>query len=89
MDVGLSAINALHPVEFDYKETGKHEVGFLAQEYEKVLPGQIVTHEPNEAEKEGVGDDKVLGIQRNLDPYLVKAIQELSAQVEELKKRVK
>jgi hypothetical protein len=34
-------------------------------------------------------EDGYLAIQQNLVPYLVKAIQELSAKVEELKKKVK
>ena len=76
---GLSVITALRPVEFDYKENDKHEIGFIAQEYETVLPDQIVKHAANNAEKEMVNGDEVFGIQQNLVPYLVKALQELSA----------
>ena len=76
---GLSVITALRPVEFDYKENDKHEVGFIAQEYETVLPDQIIKHAANKAEKEMVGGDEVFGIQQNLVPYLVKALQELNA----------
>ena len=74
---GLSIITALRPVEFDYKEDDTHDIGFIAQEYQQVLPDQIVKHAPNEAEKAWV-DDEVLGVQANLTPYLVKAIQELN-----------
>jgi hypothetical protein len=91
---GLSVITALRPVEFDYKENDKHEIGFIAQEYQQILPDQIVKHAPNDAEKEWV-DDEVLGIQPNLVPYLVKAIQELktivdaqAAEIAELKAKV-
>ena len=85
---GLNKINALRVVEFDYKQDDKHEVGFIAQEFEQVFPDQIVRHEPNEAQKEWVGDDKVMGVQQNLVPFLVKAIQELSAANEALTARI-
>jgi hypothetical protein len=75
----LSVITALRPVEFDYKEDNKHEVGFIAQEYQTVLPDQIIKHAANKAEKEMVDGDEVFGIQQNLVPYLVKALQELNA----------
>jgi hypothetical protein len=74
----LSVITALRPVEFDYKENDKHEVGFIAQEYATVLPDQVSKHAANAAEKEMVGGDEVFGIQQNLVPYLVKALQELN-----------
>jgi hypothetical protein len=77
----LAKINSLRPVEFDYKESGKHEIGFLAQEFEQIFPDQIIRHDANAAEKEWVGEDKVLAIQQNLVPFLVKAIQELTARV--------
>jgi hypothetical protein len=77
----LAKINALRPVEFDYKESGKHEIGFIAQEFEQVFPDQIIKHDANEAEKEWVGEDKVKAIQQNLAPFLVKAIQELTARI--------
>ena len=84
---GLSIVNALNPVNFDYKESGKNEDGFIAQEYQTVLPQQIVTHAPNEAEKEWV-DEEVLGIQQNLTPFLVRAIQQLSEQNNALEARL-
>jgi hypothetical protein len=83
---GLSVITALRPVEFDYKENDKHEVGFIAQEYQWVLPDQVTQHAASEAEKEWVDEDgKVFGIQQNLVPYLVKAIQELKAEFDAYK----
>ena len=78
----LSVITALRPVEFDYKENDKHEIGFIAQEYQTVLPKQIIKHAANEAQKEMIGGDEVFGIQQNLVPYLVKALQELNVKFE-------
>jgi hypothetical protein len=86
---GLNIINALRPVEFEYKENDKHEVGFIAQEYATVLPNQVKTHDANSAQKEWVDSDgKVFFIQQNLVPYLVKAIQELKAEIDQLKGNV-
>jgi len=86
---GLSVITALRPVEFEYKENDKHEVGFIAQEYQQVLPDQIIQHAASEAEKEWVDEDgKVFGIQQNLVPYLVKAIQEQQAIITALTTRI-
>jgi len=81
---GLSVITALRPVEFDYKEDDTHEIGFIAQEYKQILPNQIVTHAPSEAEKSWVNDE-VMAIEQNLVPYLVKAIQELKAEFDAYK----
>lgn len=84
----LDKINALRVVEFDYKENDKHEIGFIAQEFEQHFPEQIVRHAPNEAEKEWVGEDQVMGIQQNLVPFLVKAMQELSAALDAANARI-
>jgi hypothetical protein len=82
---GLDIIAALRPVEFDYIETKKHDVGFIAQEYQTVLPDQVKKHAANSFEKELVGEDEIFGINANLMPYLVKAIQELKAEIDALK----
>ena len=74
---GLNAILALEPVEFDYILEDKHEVGFLAQKYREVLPGQVQERMASAAEKEYTKDEKILNIQRNLDPYFVAAIKEM------------
>ena len=80
IEQSLEVISALRPVKFDYIQTGKHEVGFIAQEYETVLPEQIDRqYGIDDATKELVNDDHILSIQQNLVPYLVSAIQELKA----------
>jgi hypothetical protein len=83
LENGLDVINNLRPVEFDYIESehtnfGKtHEIGFIAQEYATVLPEQVKEQ-----------DSGYLSLQPNLLPYLVKAIQELTAKNEELEARL-
>jgi len=77
LESGLDVISALRPVEFDYIENNKHDIGFIAQEYQKVLPTQI-----------SEGEDGMLSLNQNLVPYLVKAIQELRAEVQLLKSQL-
>jgi hypothetical protein len=84
----LVKINALRAVEFDYKENDKHDIGFIAQEFEQVFPEQILRHAPSEAEKEWVGEDQVMGVQQNLVPFLVKAVQELSTALDAANARI-
>ena len=77
LESGLNIISALRPVEFDYIANDKHDIGFIAQEYQTVLPEQV-----NEK------DDGMLSLTPNLVPYLVKAIQELNAKVTALEAKL-
>jgi hypothetical protein len=83
---GLDVVMALRPVEFDYKLNSQHMAGFLAQEYELILPDQI-TEESNVSDeiKELTNGEAVKGIQQNLVPYLVSAIQSLKAEFDAYK----
>ena len=86
----LAKIVALRPVEFDYKIGEKaHDVGFIAQEYETVFPEQIIEQSAGSEEiKALTNNEPVKGIQQNLIPYLVKAIQELKAELDATKAEV-
>lgn len=85
---GLSILLALRPVEFDYLTHDKsHQIGFIAQEYQTILPDQIVYSNPV-GDEVGLVSDKVMGIQANLIPYLVKAIQEQQVQISTLQGQV-
>lgn len=74
----LANIMALRPAEFDYIETegGGHQVGFIAQEMQQVYPDVI-----------GQREDGMLVITgwSKTEARLVKAIQELQHQIDELK----
>ena len=74
LESGLSVISSLRPVEFDYIKDDKHDIGFIAQEYKEVLPKQV-TEDSN----------GMLSLTQNLVPYLVKAIQELKAELDAYK----
>ena len=87
IDNSLAKVLKLRPVSYKYKENQKSDIGFIAQEYELLFPEQIVHSAPNEFHKT-LGLEEVKGIQQNLIPYLIKAIQEQQLQIEELKATV-
>lgn len=90
LDAGLDFVNALEPVRFtwnmrDGAKVGQVDTGFLAQDLLAAqsaigvsIPGLVYESNPDKLE---AGYGKLL-------PVLVKAIQELSAEVEALKARL-
>ena len=80
----LSIVGKLRGVSFDWKETGKRSIGVIAQEVEAVLPELVVTQEvsttenPELKEVKSVDYGKIVGV-------LINAINELKAEVDELK----
>lgn len=87
----LEKINALNPLHFEYKDTiGKTKTGFIAQEFETVFPGHTIEMDVPSKYKEFVpeGQETIKGLDLDLVPYLVKAIQELSKKVTDLEEQV-
>jgi len=81
---GLSAISSLNPVKFSYKTQESpvaNRYGLLAQELEKVIPDVVYTSENKDL---GIPDFKSVAY-TELVPILIKAIQELKAEVDALK----
>jgi len=76
---GLSIISELKPKHFDYIDGAKNRIGFIAQEVQNILPNLVsISNE----------ETGMLALQTDaLIPYLVKAIQELQAQITELKNK--
>lgn len=80
----LSIVGKLRGVNFDWKESGKHSIGVIAQEVEEVLPELVLTnHNTNPSTGEvtdikSVDYGKIVGV-------LINAINELKAEVDELK----
>ena len=65
-------------VSFTRKDTGKESSGVIAQELQEIAP-ELVTD-----------TDGTLGVSYgNLTGYLIEAIKELKAEIEELKKQIK
>lgn len=91
LDAGLSFIEAMRPVRFtwamrDGGKVGEEDTGFIAQDLQAAMaetgidvPGLVYADNPDRLE---AGYSKLL-------PILVKAIQELSAEVADLKAQIK
>ena len=81
---GLDAVKELRPVSFDWKNNkGNDQLGFIAQEVEATSLKQLV----GTYNDENIEDLRTLN-KEGLIPVLVKAIQELSAKVEELESKI-
>ena len=74
---GLYLINAIKTYDFEFKANNSRMYGVLAHELSEVIP-YAVTGEKDAKEMQSVDYSKIV-------PVLVKAVQELSAQIEELK----
>ena len=83
----LNKVSKLRPTKFTWKETQKEDVGFIAQEVEKVIPEVVETtkgfiNTDEDMERKTISYPKLI-------PYLVDTIQELTKRIEELEKKVK
>jgi hypothetical protein len=74
----IEKVSALRGVSFEYKETGQKQIGFIAQEIEKIIP-EVVGENP----------DGYKGVQyQNVVGLLVEAIKEQQKQIDELKEKI-
>lgn len=71
---GLDIIKQIEPVEYNWIENGVHSSGVIAQQLETVLPFLVDT---NDKDEKSVNYSGIIA-------YLVSAVQQLSARVEEL-----
>jgi hypothetical protein len=85
LDDGLNIIMSLTPRKFDWKEGKgtniKNARGFIAQEFEQVLPDMVEEWLDPAPE----GEEPYKAVNANLIPILVKAIQELKAELDSVK----
>jgi len=79
LDPQLEKICSLKPCEFDYKDGTGRQIGFIAQEVKEIYPDLVGEN------KDGMF---TLSDMNKNDARLIKAIQELKAQNDELKARV-
>ena len=81
LDLGpqLDSFMQLRPVEFDYKNNGGHQIGFIAQEMQSVYPDSV-----------SCGDDSMLMLAGwgKTEARLVKALQEAVVKIESLEARL-
>jgi hypothetical protein len=87
LDSALNKLMLLKPRVFDWKEgmgkNIKNDKGFIAQEFEQIFPELVDKWK----EKAPQGEEPYKSIRQDLIPYLVKAIQELKAEIETLKNK--
>ena len=83
LETGLAEVLALQPRRFDWKNgDGKNIAGFVAQEVELILPDLVEDYQYTDDEvKRGLKMGDMI-------PTLVKAIQELSAELNDFKQKV-
>ena len=87
IDYGLNTVLSLKPRKFDWKEgpdEDKAEIGFIAQEVEEFIPEII-----SESASDNSSVDSIKGLNYGaMTAVLVKAIQELQAEINLLKEKV-
>jgi len=77
---GLSVLNRLRPITFDWKDGGMHDLGFAAEEVAAVEP-LLVTHN-NKGQIEGVKYDRISAV-------LVNSVKEQQAQIAQQQEQIK
>ena len=77
---GIDMVSKMKPKHFDYIDGSKDNLGFIAQDVQKIIP-QAVSITDQEKGTLGLKTDFLV-------PYLVKAIQEQQTIIEDLKSRI-
>lgn len=78
IDSALDKVTSLRGVNFDWKDTGRKTIGFIAQEVEKILPELVHTDSNGYKSVEYA----------NITAILVEAIKEQQSQISDLKNRL-
>ena len=91
---GLSIVNSLNPVSFDWKEHPVHNfpegktVGFIAQEVQEALSGYEWVNNIIKSNYNEEADEEFLGIaESNIIPLLVAALKEVTVRLEALESK--
>ncbi len=89
----LETVQALRGVTYDWKESGKHDIGLIAEEVGEVIP-EIVAYEENGVDAKSVDYSRLVAVlieaakeQLVLIDNQNKALQKLAARVIELEKQ--
>jgi len=78
---GLDTIMSLNPKEYDWKENDRHDIGFIAQEVEEVIPEIVKDKKHFDKEIKTLDYEKLTAV-------LIKAVQEQQEQINELKEQL-
>lgn len=79
IETGLDKILALKPAKFDYIDGLKNNIGWIAQDVQKVIPEAVGTISED--------NDQLTLKSDFIVPYLVKAIQELNEKIKQLENK--
>ncbi len=74
----LHTVQQLRGVTYDWKASGKHDIGLIAEEVGAVIP-EVVTYEANGVDAKSVDYARLVAV-------LIEAVKELSARVEQLER---
>jgi trimeric autotransporter adhesin len=88
IEYGLDAVMAMKPRKYKMLSSGETSIGFVAQELKNIVPeavtGEEIEYLDTDTQQEKAA--KTMGVSRDLlIPVLVKAIQELKAEIDALK----
>jgi hypothetical protein len=79
IDAALAKTQLLRGVTFDYKDSGKHSIGFIAEEVAEIIPEAVERDENGQA----------VGLDYNrITPLLVESVKSLHRENEELRARL-
>jgi len=76
---GLSHVMQMRSAQFEYKDTGRSDVGLIAEELDPIIPELVMKNQ--DGQPDSVSYDRMVSV-------LVKAIQELKAEVDSLKAQI-
>jgi hypothetical protein len=76
----LGRIQALQGVSYERKSDGKHEIGVVAEDVDRVVP-EVVAHDPETQKVEGVDYSRLVAL-------LIEAVKAQQAEIEQLKSQM-
>ena len=81
INYGLETIMKLNPKQYDWKKDDTHDIGFIAQEVEEVIPEIVKDKKHFDKEIKTLDYEKLTAV-------LIKAVQEQQQQINELKEKL-
>tara|TARA_X000001388_G_scaffold4590_2_gene3142 strand:+ start:3765 stop:10055 length:6291 start_codon:yes stop_codon:yes gene_type:complete len=81
IDYGLDAVMKLSPKEYDWKKDDRHDIGFIAQEVEKVIPEIVKDKKHFDKQIKTLDYEKLTAV-------LIKAVQEQQQQINKLEEKL-
>ena len=80
MKDALGKVRRLRGVSFDWKDSGRHDIGLIAEETSKIVP-EVVTYEENGIDAKSIDYGHLVGL-------IVEAVKEQQRMIEEQRKEI-